>query len=103
MVRYNLHPKEVEETLYAHPDVIEAAVIGLPDAKWIEAVDAFAVLRPGSVATGEELRSSCPRHLAASTVPKGVHFEQRLPCRGVGRFERRALRARCSTDPSLVA
>lgn len=83
--------------------MIEAAVIGLPDAKWIEAVHAFVVLRPGSAATVEELRSHCRRHLPAYKVPKAVHFEQRLPCTGVGTFDKRALRARFSTDPSLVA
>jgi acyl-CoA synthetase (AMP-forming)/AMP-acid ligase II len=100
---YNIYSKEVEEIIYAHPDVVEAAVVGLPDPKWIEAVHAFVVVRAGSSTTADELRDHCRRELAPYKVPKGVHFEEKLPRTSVGKFDKRALRARYSTEPTSVA
>jgi acyl-CoA synthetase (AMP-forming)/AMP-acid ligase II len=95
---FNVYPKEVEEALYEHPDVLEAVVIGLPDEKWIEAVHACVALRPGSATTAADLRQHCRQHLSPYKVPKVVHFEQHLPRTVVGKFDKRALRERLSAD-----
>lgn len=91
---FNIYPKEVEEVLYTHPDVVEAAVVGLPDPRWIEAVHAFVVTRAGSDVAADALRDHCRAHLTAYKVPKGIHFEEKLPRTTVGKFDKRALRAR---------
>src|SRR5207247_856302 len=52
---FNVYPKEVEDVLYKHPAVAQAAVVGIPDPDWGEAIKAFVVLRPGQGATAEEL------------------------------------------------
>jgi acyl-CoA synthetase (AMP-forming)/AMP-acid ligase II len=89
---YNVYPKEIEEVLYQHPDVVEAAVIGLPDRRWIEGVHAFVVPRDGATLTEDDLRAHCRASLAAYKVPKAVHVRRKLPRTAVGKFDKRALR-----------
>ena len=69
----NVYPVEVEEALSHHPDVLEVAVIGIPDDRWVEAVTALVVLRPGAVAEGrgaDRVRPRAPRRLQAPTVDR---------------------------------
>ena len=68
----SIYPLEIESVIYSHPDVLEAAVIGVPDAQWGEAVKAVVVLKPGSSIQGEELIAFCKARLAAYKVPKSV-------------------------------
>jgi o-succinylbenzoate---CoA ligase len=68
----NIAPAEVEAVLEAHPDVLEAAVLGRPDPRWGEAVTAIVVARPGARLEGEALRAHCARGLAPHKVPKLV-------------------------------
>jgi o-succinylbenzoate---CoA ligase len=68
----NVAPAEVESVLEAHPQVIEAAVIGRSDPRWGEAVTAIVVLRPGASADPEQLRAHCAQSLASYKVPKQV-------------------------------
>jgi acyl-CoA synthetase (AMP-forming)/AMP-acid ligase II len=89
---YNVYPKEVEDTLLAHPAVAEAVVVGVPDAKWGEAVLAFVVLRPDAAADSEALRTHCGERLARYKVPKEVRFLEALPMSAVGKPLRRVLR-----------
>jgi acyl-CoA synthetase (AMP-forming)/AMP-acid ligase II len=91
---FNVYPKEVEDVLYATGEVLEVAVIGLPDPRWIEAVHAVVVLRPGSEIDAEELRAYCRERLPGYKVPKAIHFEQVLPRTKVGKFDKRELRRR---------
>lgn len=93
---FNVYPREVEDALYTNPDVLEAAVVGVPDPRWIEAVVAGVVLAPGSSQTAESLRDHCRDHLPRYKVPKAVHIEDRLPRTKVGKFDKRALRERFS-------
>jgi fatty-acyl-CoA synthase len=94
----NVYPKEIEEILYTHPDVVEAAVLGMPDPRWIEAVHAFVVVREGARVTVDDLRAHCRAQLAPYKVPKDVHFEQKLPRTAVGKFDKRALRANAAPE-----
>lgn len=89
---YNIYPKEVEDALLTHPAVREAAVVGIPDPVWGEAVLAFVVLRAGAGAQAEELRDHCRARLARYKAPKDVRFLEALPMSAVGKPLRRVLR-----------
>jgi fatty-acyl-CoA synthase len=89
---YNVYPREVEDALHAHPAVAECAVVGAPDERWVEAVVAFVVRRPGAQATAEELTAHVRSRLAGYKVPKRVEFVAAIPKSGVGKILRRALR-----------
>ena len=87
----NIVPREVEEVLFMHPKVMEAAVIGVPDAKRGETVKAFVVLKQGQSATVEELRAFCKEKLAPYKIPTQVEFRTELPKTQVGKVLRRLL------------
>jgi o-succinylbenzoate---CoA ligase len=88
----NVAPTEVEAVLEAHPDVLEAAVLGRADAHWGEAVTAVVVLRPGAQVGGQALREHCAAHLAPYKVPKQVLFATApLPRTRSGKLLRREL------------
>lgn len=87
----NVYPREVEEVLYAHPAVLETALIGVPDPHRGEAGKAFVVLRPGARATAEELLTYCGQHLAPFKVPKAIEFRENLPKSMIGKVLRRVL------------
>ena len=89
---YNVYPREVEEVLFKHPAVQEAAVIGVPDPYRGETVKAFVILKAGATATAEELMAYSKEHLAAFKVPKAVEFRAELPKSMVGKVLRRTLR-----------
>src|SRR2546428_10432754 len=88
---YNVYPREVEEALYAHPAVLEAAAIGVPHPERGEVVKAFVVLRPGFSATPDELRAHCASSLARFKIPAEIEFRSDLPKSIVGKVLRRAL------------
>jgi o-succinylbenzoate---CoA ligase len=89
----NIAPAEVEAVLEAHPDVLEAAVLGRADERWGEAVTAIVVTRPGVVVEGEALRAHCARGLAPHKVPKQVSFvREPLPRTRSGKLMRKELR-----------
>ncbi len=89
----NVAPNEVEAVLEAHPDVREAAVVGLPDEQWGEAVTAIVVARPGAASDGEALRAHCAAALASYKVPKRVVLRSEpLPRTRSGKLLRRELR-----------
>ncbi|MEX1021449.1 MAG: long-chain fatty acid--CoA ligase [Litorilinea sp.] len=87
---YKIVPREVEEVLFMHPDVIDAAVVGVPDARRGEAVKAFVVVRPDATASAEELRAFCKENLAPYKVPE-INFRTELPKTQVGKVLRRVL------------
>ncbi|MGL5447228.1 MAG: AMP-binding protein, partial [Rhabdaerophilum sp.] len=90
---FNVYPNEVEDVLAAHPGVLEAAVVGIPDGAAGEAVCAFVVRRDKQAPTTEQLREHCKAHLTAYKVPKRVEFRESLPKTNVGKFLRKDLRA----------
>lgn len=91
---FNVYPREVEEALYAHPGVAEAAVVGRPDPAMGEEVVAFVVRRPGARVTAEELTRFCRERLAGFKCPREVRFVDALPKSPVGKVLRKELRAR---------
>lgn len=92
---YKVWPREVEERLYEHPGIMEAAVVGIPDAKSGEAVKAFVVLKQGygEKVTPEEISSFCKQKMASYKAPKVVEFRGELPKTVVGKVLRRELKA----------
>lgn len=89
---YNVYPREVEDALMAHSAVLECAVVGAPDEKWVEAVTAFVVLRSGRLVSEDELIEFTRERLASYKVPKSVRFIEQIPKSAVGKLLRRALR-----------
>ncbi|MEM8776460.1 MAG: AMP-binding protein [Pseudomonadota bacterium] len=89
---FNVYPNEVEDVLAAHPAVLEAAVIGVPDASTGEAVKAFLVSGDKEL-TVDAVRAYCKEHLTSYKVPKRVEFRDELPKSNVGKILRKDLRA----------
>jgi fatty-acyl-CoA synthase len=89
---FNVFPREVEDALTSHEAVAVAAVFGVPDEKWGEAVTAAVVLRPGAAATAEELMRHVRDRKGAVQTPKAVHVVEALPTTAVGKIDKRALR-----------
>lgn len=89
---YNVYPREVEEVLYQHPKVAEAAVIGVPDPYRGETVKAFIVPRSGERPSAEEITQFCRERLAAYKVPRLIEFRESLPKSAVGKVLKRELR-----------
>jgi fatty-acyl-CoA synthase len=88
----NVYPSEVEVVLYGHPAVREAAVVGLADPVWGEAVTAVVVLHTGKTATEDDLRQHLSRQLARYKVPKRVFFVDDLPKNAAGKILRKDVR-----------
>ncbi|MEV0742167.1 long-chain fatty acid--CoA ligase [Streptomyces sp. NPDC050549] len=88
---YNVYPREVEEVLYGHPDIVEAAVIGVPHPHYGEEVAAVVTLRPGAALTAEDLRAWAKERLSAYKVPHLVQFVDALPKGSTGKILKRAL------------
>ena len=88
----NVYSTEVEDALYKHPAVLEAAVIGVPDDRWGERVHAVVVLRPGQRAAAEELADFCRQHIAGYKIPRSVAFSDALPKTGSGKIQKSVLR-----------
>ncbi|MFO7262971.1 MAG: acyl-CoA synthetase [Bacillaceae bacterium G1] len=88
----NIYPKEIEEVLYMHPGILEAAVIGVPDATWGETVKAVVVPKPGHTLTAEEVIEHCTRYLASYKKPRMVQFVDALPRNAAGKVLKRVLR-----------
>ncbi|HBK06510.1 MAG TPA: acyl-CoA synthetase [Acetobacteraceae bacterium] len=88
--------REVEEVLFTHPAVSEVAVVGLPDDKWIEAVSAFVVLRPGHQTDEATLIALAREHLAPYKLPKKILFVDNLPRNTAGKLLKRELRKQYS-------
>ena len=88
----NISPEEVENVLYAHPKVGEAAVIGVPDPEWGSEPMAVVVLKKGETATPEEIMEFCRERLAGFKRPRAVVFVDELPKTSTGKVVRKALR-----------
>jgi len=88
----NVYSTEVENVLYMHPDVLEAAVIGMPDSHWGETVKAFVVLKEGRKATEQEIIAFCKKELARYKAPKSIDFLDALPKTGSGKIYKKGLR-----------
>ncbi|MBT2539007.1 long-chain fatty acid--CoA ligase [Arthrobacter sp. ISL-69] len=89
---YNVYPREIEEVLYGHPAVAEAAVIGVPHAELGEEIAAAVTLKPGAVATPDELREHAKSNVAAYKYPRLVHVLESLPKTATGKILKREIK-----------
>jgi len=97
----NVYSVEVENALYSHPAVLEAAVIGVPDEQWGEAVHGVVVLKPGGQVTSEELIAHTHTQIAGYKVPRSIEFlPDALPKSGAGKILKRELREKYWTGQS---
>jgi long-chain acyl-CoA synthetase len=90
---YKVWPRDVEDVLYRHPSVAEAAVIGVPDSYRGESVAAYVVPRPGTTITSDELNQHCREQLSAYKCPRSYEIVSTLPKSASGKILRRLLRA----------
>lgn len=88
----NVYSTEVENVLYMHPKILEAAVFGVSDEKWGEAVNAAVVLKKNETATEENIIRFCKKHLASYKAPKRIFFLDELPKTGSGKISKKELR-----------
>ncbi|THU05063.1 long-chain fatty acid--CoA ligase [Lampropedia puyangensis] len=89
---YNVYPREVEDVLLSHPEVLECGVFGKPDAKWVEAVCAAVVLRSGASVTESDLIQWVSKQLASYKKPTSIVFASAIPKTAVGKLNRRELK-----------
>jgi fatty-acyl-CoA synthase len=91
----NIYPREIEEFLYTHPDVLDAQVIGVPDAKYGEELMVWVRLRPGAPElTAESLRAFCAGQLAHYKIPRYVHIVEEFPMTVTGKVRKVEMRER---------
>ena len=88
----NVYSTEVEDAIYKHPAVLEAAVIGIPDERWGERVHAIVVLKPGQQVEPAGLSDFCRQHIAGYKIPRSVEFAESLPKTGSGKIQKAELR-----------
>jgi long-chain acyl-CoA synthetase len=91
---FNVYPREVEEVLYQHPAVVEAAVVGRPDERLGEEVVAYVTVRAEAAPEPAELVEFCKQRLAAYKYPRAVHILDDLPRNATGKVLKRELRTR---------
>lgn len=91
---FNVFPRELEDVLSSHPAVSAAAVIGIPDEKWGEAVKAVVVRRPGADVVEEDLIALVKERKGSVSAPKSVDFVDAIPLSPLGKTDKKALRAR---------
>ncbi|WP_341300332.1 fatty acid--CoA ligase family protein [Lysinibacillus sp. FSL H8-0500] len=91
---YNVYPREVEEVLFAHNNIVEAAVVGFPDPNLGEAVHAYVVLKEVAATSTEDLLSYCAKHMVKYKVPKVIEIMDELPKNTTGKILRRSLKER---------
>jgi len=89
---FNVYPDEIDRVLIGHPSILEAATIGVPDAKRGETVKSFVVVRPGVTLTLEEVAAYARENLAPYKVPRMIEFRDALPRSSVLKILRRELR-----------
>jgi acyl-CoA synthetase (AMP-forming)/AMP-acid ligase II len=94
----NVYSREVEDVLYLHPAIAEAAVVGVPDPVWVERVHAVIALEQGSDVKKDDVIAFCKEHLASYKTPKSLEFVDSLPKNPQGKILKKEIRAKYRTD-----
>ncbi|MFT5485636.1 MAG: long-chain acyl-CoA synthetase [Paracoccaceae bacterium] len=89
---YNVFPREIDEVLYTHPAVAEAAAVGIPDDYYGEVIQAWVTLKPGVTCSTDDLMDYCTENLAKYKVPKNIFIGDDIPKTTVGKIDKKALR-----------
>lgn len=89
---YNVFPREIDEVLYTHPAIADAAAIGIPDDYYGEVIQAWVTLKPGMGCAEQELIEYCAANLAKYKVPKSIVIGQTIPKTTIGKIDKKALR-----------
>ncbi len=98
---FNVYPREVEEVIYAHPAVAEAAVIGIPDERLGEEVKAVIALKPGATATAEDIMAFVKERVAAYKYPRTIQFVDTLPKGATGKILKKELKAQLEASAKV--
>jgi fatty-acyl-CoA synthase len=99
----NIYPREIEEFLFTHPAVEQAAVCGVPDPKYVEDLCAWIKLKPGADCTVDEIRDFCRRSLAHYKVPRHVRFVESFPQTVTGKIQKFKIREQMIAELGLAA
>jgi acyl-CoA synthetase (AMP-forming)/AMP-acid ligase II len=94
----NVYSREVEDVLYMHPAVAEAAVVGVPDPVWVERVHAVVALKPGADVAEDDVIAFCKEHIASYKTPKSLEFVDSLPKNPQGKILKKEIRAKYRKD-----
>jgi fatty-acyl-CoA synthase len=97
----NIYPREIEEFLYSHPDVVDVQVIGVPDTKYGEELMAWVKLREGATLTEEDVREHCKGRIAHYKVPRYVKFVDAFPMTVTGKIQKFKMRETAIAELSL--
>jgi fatty-acyl-CoA synthase len=98
----NIYPREIEEFLFRHPAVEQAAVVGVPDPKYVEELCAWIKLRPGQTATEDEIRTFVKSGMAHYKVPRYVRFVEAFPQTVTGKIQKFKIREQMIADLKLA-
>ena len=90
---FKVYPREIDEILHAHPDVVEAVSAGVPNSYWGETIAALVTRKMHSILTEEELIAFCARQLARYKVPTKIEFVSEIPRTAAGKIDRKSARA----------
>jgi acyl-CoA synthetase (AMP-forming)/AMP-acid ligase II len=94
----NVFPTEVEGVLFENPDILEAAVFGVPDPQWVETVVAAVVLKSGTTTDGASIQHHVRQTLASYKCPTQIYFVEQLPKSAVGKVLRKDLKSKYSNQ-----
>jgi fatty-acyl-CoA synthase len=97
----NIYPREIEEFLFTHPAIEQAAVVGVPDDKYGEELCAWIKLKSGATVSGDEVRAFCKANLAHYKVPKYVKFVESFPQTVTGKIQKFKIREQMSAELGL--
>jgi fatty-acyl-CoA synthase len=98
----NVYPREVEEFLFRHPKVQSVQVFGVPDAKYVEEVCAWIVLKPGESCTEQEIRDFCREQIAHYKVPRYIRFVDDMPMTITGKVQKFVMREKMIEELGLA-
>jgi fatty-acyl-CoA synthase len=99
----NIYPREIEEFLYTHPAIVDAQVIGVPDARFGEELMAWVQLAPGEQLTEDELRDFCKGQIAHFKIPRYIKFVDEFPMTVTGKVRKVEMRDKSIAELGLAA